>query len=70
VGRVKEGGDLKQGRGACLLEKLLVSQVESTTTSVQVFDAIFLKLALLKTKFRSNQHGVGPHERDVLGDQF
>jgi len=37
---------------------------------VKVFDAIFLKLALLKTRFRSIQHGVGPHERDVLGDQF
>ena len=36
VGRVKEGGDLKQGRGVCLLEKLLVSQVESATMSVQV----------------------------------
>ena len=43
VGRVKEGGDLKQGRGVCLLEKLLVSQVELATTSVQVpTDAAFV----------------------------
>ena len=36
MGRVKEGGDLKQVSGVCLLEKFLISQVESATTLVHV----------------------------------